>query len=284
MRTGLFLRGVAMGLAEAVPGVSGGTIAFVTGIYDELIDTLSRIDWRCFRVLSEQGIAGLWRYVNGNFLLVLGLGMVLAIGVFANFMSWALEQHAPLVWGFFFGLIVFSIVQIGRGLPARMLALGVPVGILLGLGAAMLPTGGSESSLPWFFLGGAIAVSAWMLPAVSGSFMLLVLGLYEPVIEAVSTLHWPILVTLAAGCGVGLLLFAKVMRWAMTEIRVPLLAVLTGFMAGALPRLWPWQDGQALFLPAEYAVATGSAGQLPLVILAMVTGGVLLWLLTRLQP
>ncbi|MEM1230044.1 MAG: DUF368 domain-containing protein [Pseudomonadota bacterium] len=283
MRFGLLLRGMAMGIAEAVPGVSGGTIAFVTGIYDELIETLARLDWRCFGVLRREGIAGLWRYANGNFLLVLGLGMVLAIGVFANLMSYALEHHAHLVWGFFFGLILFSIVQIGRPLPGRVLALGVPVGIALGIGTLLLPTGGAEAGLLWVLFGGAVAISAWMLPAVSGSFMLLVLGLYEPVIAAVSNLHWPTLAALACGCALGLLLFAKVMRWAMTTVRVPLLAVLTGFMAGALPRLWPWQLEDQLLLPAQYAQAVAPA-QVPGVIAMAVAGAGLLWALTRLKP
>ncbi|MFK7913589.1 MAG: DUF368 domain-containing protein [Pseudomonadales bacterium] len=280
MRLWLFLRGVAMGLAEVVPGVSGGTIAFVTGIYDELIESLARIDWRCFAILKNGGIAGLWQHVNGTFLLTLVAGMALGIVSFARIMSYALAHYQPIVWGFFFGLIVLSVVMIAKIQPIRTLLWAAPLGLLAGLGAASLPTGQVDASLWLVALGGAIAVSAWLLPAVSGSFMLLVLGLYQTVIDAVTYFHWPVLVALASGCVAGLLTITKVLRWAMTNIRAPLLCFLTGFMVGALPRLWPWQWSGERLLPAAYELQSSLSAFTPLVCASAVLGAVLLWLLT----
>lgn len=280
MRFWLLLRGMAMGLAEVVPGVSGGTIAFVTGIYDELIETLSRLDWRCFGILRREGVAALWQHVNGTFLLTLGAGMGIAIIGFARVMSYALVHYEPIVWGFFFGLIVFSVFMIGKSLPLRTLLVMAPVGLLAGLAAANLPVGSTESNLWMLVLGGAIAVSAWLLPAVSGSFMLLVLGLYQTVIDAVTYFHWPVLAALASGCVLGLLTFAKVLHWAMANVRAPLLCFLTGFMVGALPRLWPWQLADDRLLPNVYALQTGLPTFEGWVVLSALLGGLLLWLLS----
>ncbi len=273
-----------MGLAEVVPGVSGGTIAFVTGIYDEFIESLSRLDQRCFVVLRREGFTGLWRFVNGSFLLTLALGMIVGILLFARFMSWALMHYEPVVWGFFFGVILLSVVLIGRLQPLATLAWAAPLGAVLGFGAANLPVGATESSLLWVVFGGSVAVSAWLLPAVSGSFMLLVLGLYETVIHAVTDFNWPILAAMACGCVLGLLLFAKALRWAMTHIRAPLLCLLTGFMAGALPRLWPWQVDSQRFLPEAYVDLSALPAYEWWVVSAAVMGSVLLWLLARQQP
>ena len=292
MRIWLFLRGVAMGLAEVVPGVSGGTIAFVTGIYDEFIVSLSRIDLRCFGVLRHQGISGLWRHINGNFLLTLALGMLLGILIFARVMNYALLHFEPPVWSFFFGLILLSVVLIGKDLPARVLLWLAPVGLLLGYGAASLPvdiaTGPAGAAEPvntlWILLGGAVAVSAWLLPAISGSFMLVLLGLYKPVIQAVSEWNWTVLLALAAGCVLGLLLFTKALRWAMTHLREPLLAFLTGFMAGALPRLWPWQAQGQRLMPDTYVTLTGQSSLEGWVVLSAICGTLLLWLLARHRP
>ena len=177
-------------------------------------------------------------------------------------------------------LYTISVWQIGHAQPRRALRIYAPIGGVLGLLLGQLEPLPTDDSLWVFFLGGVVAISAWMLPAVSGSFMLLVLGLYQAVIDAVSQLQLTILASVALGCGVGLLAFAKLLAWLLREFRGAVLALLTGFMLGSLPRLWPWRDGAELLSPASYQ----AAGADPLVLgtlAAMVAGAVALWLLTR---
>ena len=284
MSVGLLLRGMAMGIAEVVPGVSGGTIAFVTGIYDELIRTLAGLDLRALRILVKRGPVVAWRELNLTFLMILGIGMVLAVGIFARLIEAALESAAPLVWAFFFGLILYSVFAIGRTLPRQRLLLLLPIGVLLGYALSQLtPTG---ASLPdyWFLLGGALAISAWLLPAVSGSFLLLVLGLYEPMVTAVNSFALDRLALFCAGCVLGLLLFSKLLHWLMTRFRETLLALLTGFMLGALPKLWPWQLGGVAASPADYATVSGEPSFVLAVVPVACLGALLLWLLGKLAP
>lgn len=279
---GLAGRGMAMGVAEVVPGVSGGTIAFVTGIYDELVRTLAGFSHRSLDVLLKEGPVAFWRVHNLRFLALLGAGMVVSIVLFARIMSYWLATVPTLVWGFFFGLILLSVWQIGRAQPRRALLLFGPLGIAAGLGLGQLDPLPTDQSMWVFFVGGVIAISAWMLPAVSGSFMLLVLGLYQAVIDAVTGWQWDVLASVAAGCGVGLLVFAKLLAWLLRGYRGAVLALLTGFMAGSLPRLWPWRDGAELLTPVAYQ----SLGHDPLVLATLVftcAGGIALWLLTRLE-
>ncbi len=281
---GIGVRGMAMGVAELVPGVSGGTIAFVTGIYDELIRTLASFSLvGSPRLLWRDGWRTFWRAHNLTFLLVLASGMVMAVVVFARLLEYLLDQVAVMVWGFFFGLIAASVVQIGRFRPPAALAVYGVVGLLLG--AALMQVGFREGEAPlWmFFVGGMLAVSAWLLPAVSGSFLLLVLGLYEPVLRAFNAGHWLVPAVLAAGCAVGLLLFSRLLYWLMRRAREPVLASLTGFMAGSLLRLWPWQAEHALLSPLGYQAATGQPALWLPVILAAALGVVTLWLLSRLE-
>lgn len=280
---GVLARGMAMGVAELVPGISGGTIAFVTGIYEELVGTLAGLRPTSLAVLWRDGPAAFWRGHNLNFLLVLGLGMVLAVVVFARLLGHLLDTAAPAVWAFFFGLIAASVVYLARPRrPATLAGYGL-AGLLLAVLLLQLSVRTGPAPLWMFFVGGALAVSAWLLPAVSGSFLLLALGLYEPVLRAFNAGEWLIPLVLAAGCGVGLLAFSRVLFWLMSRYREPLLALLTGFMAGSLPRLWPWQQGELLLLPQSYAQLTGEpALALPALVAGL--GGVLaLWSLSRLS-
>ena len=280
---GLLGRGIAMGIAEVVPGVSGGTIAFITGIYFELVNTLAGFGIGALRVLFRRGPLVFWREQNLAFLSVLLIGMLVSILAFSRVIGYWLEVVPPLVWGFFFGLIVVSVVQIGRGRPLGHLLLFGALGCGAGVALTGLDPLQIESALWVYFVGGMIAISAWMLPAVSGSFMLLVLGLYHPVIAALNDWQWPILTSLALGCAAGLLLFSKMLAWLMAHRREPVLALLTGFMAGSLMRLWPWAHGGSVLGPADYGAATGHD---PLVLgtcLAVAAGGLTLWLLSRLE-
>lgn len=283
IRPGLMLRGIAMGTAEVVPGVSGGTIAFVTGIYDELLRTLAGLHPGLLRVWRDDGTAAVWRASNAGFLLWLGLGMVFGVLLFARIMQWGLDTAPPVVWSLFFGLILFSIVDIARQVPLAQLGTLGLAGAALGLIVSNLTPTSVEPNLLWVFGGGALAVSAWLLPAVSGSFLLLVLGLYEPVLRALNDLHVPTLAALLAGCGLGLLLFARLLHWLMDRYRQPVLAVMVGFMAGALVALWPWRHDGALLSPAAYSQMTDVPSFLVLSGISMVMGMLIVWGLARIK-
>jgi putative membrane protein len=281
----LVLRGMAMGIAELVPGISGGTIAFITGIYDELLATLARLRVGSLRAALAAWAAGVLgrpqRRLSAG---VLALGHGLWRWSASRACSAHLLDHVPvLVWAFFFGLIAASVVQIGRRRRlAVLLGFGL-VGVLLGL--ALLTLGHRDGGAPlWLvFVGGMAAISAWLLPAVSGSFLLLVLGLYEPVLRAFNAGEWLVPLTLAFGCLVGLLAFSRLLHWLMRRVREPLLALLTGFMAGSLATLWPWRHDGALLTPEAYTAATGNPGLLGPALAAGAMGVLVLWLLSRLE-
>lgn len=280
-------RGVLMGLAEVVPGVSGGTMAFISGIYPTLVAALATFGPGSLPMLARP--LQFWQHHNLRFLLVLAAGMGLGILMFAQLMQFLLAHYQPLVWAFFSGVIVMSVVVIGRYRhPARLLRWGT-LGLLLGLALLWLPPLQSEPSLWLIFFGGAVAVCAWLLPAVSGSYVLLALGLYAPVIDALASFNLAVLACLAAGCALGLLLFAKALAWLLRHYSEALLSLLTGFMLGSVPKLWPWQapsiDGLGIeFLsPQGYFSLLGvpAYGELAPVIFTL--GGIALWLLSRLD-
>lgn len=282
---GVYLRGTVMGVAELVPGVSGGTIAFVTGIYDELVNTLAGLKPAALLELRRglAGVAAIWRAHNLTFLLVLGLGMVTSVVLLAQVLALALSTIRPVVFSFFLGLIALSVWMLGRRLERRTLLVAAPVGALLGVLLTLVEPFAGQHSLPVFFLAGAVAVSAWLLPAISGSFVLLTLGLYEPVIRALAAPGWDVLGVFLAGCVTGLLLFSKVLAFALDRVRAPLLSLLTGFMVGASLALWPWQWEGTLLAPAAYAVASGGAAYVALSALAATAGATVIWLLAKLE-
>jgi putative membrane protein len=276
-----------MGIAEVIPGVSGGTIAFVTGIYRELLETIAGLSLRRL-LLLRHGIGAFWRSTNIGFLVVLGAGMLTSILLFAQVVRDLLDTVPLLVWGFFFGLIVGSCVDVGRHSELRALLrfgpFGLAAGLLLGLtGAASL-----EPTPVTLFVGGTIAVTAWILPGVSGGYMLLLLGLYPSVIAAVADLQLGRLAAVALGCVLGLALFARLLTYLMRGHYAAVIAVLTGFMAGSLVKLWPWRiadaaGGELPVLPGAYRAATGVEPMLLGATLAMGVGLVAVVLLIRLR-
>jgi len=282
---GLLVRGVCMGLAEVVPGVSGGTVAFVSGIYFELVNSLAKFGIRSLSLLRSP--SEFFRYHNLGFLLSLAAGMAIGVLVFANFMQYALGVAPVAVWAFFFGLIAASVVVVGRDRRLVNLGLFGTCGLVCGVALVFLPATSGDASVIAVFFGGMVAVSAWLLPAVSGSFMLLALGLYEKIIAAVANVEVVTLVTLAAGCATGLLLFSKGLAWMMRRFQDQLLSGLTGFMLGSLTKLWPWRLPQetgfvGLLTPADYVAATQQPGMELGALVAALFGMVALWLLTRL--
>lgn len=241
-----------MGIAETIPGVSGGTIAFITGIYERLLKSIKSFGPDALKAFRNDGMKGLWLVIDGTFLLVLLLGMLLGIlgGVFG--MSFLLENYPLQVWGFFFGLILASVVYIAK----QVRPWGVETGV--GLVIAMIlaywvtiatPAQGSESLL-YVFICGAIAISALMLPGLSGSFMLLLMGMYpfilhETLKEGILENHDPsalvVMGVFVLGCLLGLLTFSRMLSWLFDHYKNVTLSILTGFMIGSLNKVWPWQ-------------------------------------------
>ncbi|MEM9622711.1 MAG: DUF368 domain-containing protein [Pseudomonadota bacterium] len=282
---GIVGRGFCMGIAEVVPGVSGGTIAFVTGIYQTLISSIASFGPQSLLMLRD------WpRFVAHhqlNFLLWLALGMGLGVLVFAQLMQYLLLHYQPVIWGFFSGVISMSVLIIGRARARSNLLLWLPIGVLGGLGLLWMPQLSIQPSLWLIFFGGALAVCAWLLPAVSGSFVLLALGLYAPVINALADFDIPVLVVLAAGCTAGLLLFSRLLAWLLQTHGDVLLSLLCGFMLGSLGKLWPWQNAdagtgwQALLSPQTYQAQLAEPALLFWVVLFWALGALGLWALSK---
>jgi len=251
-RLALMMKGMAMGIAEVIPGVSGGTIAFITGIYEELINTIKSVlgpDW--FVALRQKGFPAFWSTINGTFLLFLLAGMALGVVVGVLGVSHLLENYPILLWSFFFGLIIASAWYIGK--QVRRWGLDRVLGLVLAAALAYWITIASPSqgnSAYWFvFLSGMIAISALILPGISGSFILLLMGMYTLIIPAVKgaltggdTESLIILMIFAAGCLVGLATFSRVLSWTFKRYHDLTMAVLTGFMIGSLNKIWPWRE------------------------------------------
>ena len=265
---GVFARGLAMGVAEIVPGVSGGTIAFITGVYDELVRALGSFTAVSPRALLRGGWREIARRHHLAFLATLGAGMVVSFLVVARFLEPLLETHAAHLYGFFLGLIAASVLQVGRTAVAAApegglwtLAVLALVGLGAGLGVALLtePASQADAGLPVFFLAGAAAAVAWILPGVSGAFVLLLLGLYKPMVAAVNAGDLPLLVVFGAGLGLGVVSFSRLLAWLLRRMRAPLLALLTGLMAGSLLLLWRRTQVSGWSHP-ELPWALGAAG------------------------
>jgi len=239
------LKGMAMGAADVVPGVSGGTIAFISGIYEELLTSISSVNIKNLKLLKSDGIKAAWKAINGNFLLALVIGIFVSIVSLAKIISWLLENKPIMVWAFFFGLVLASILYVGKQIH-KWNTIAVFC-LIIGAGTAYYITTLepliSEGSSPMFlFLAGAVAICAMILPGISGAFILVLLGAYKPVLEAIHDRNFKIIAILAAGAIVGLLSFSKVLKWLFNNYKDYTLAVLTGFILGSLNKIWPWKE------------------------------------------
>ena len=240
-----------MGIAEVIPGVSGGTIAFITGIYEKLLNTIKAFSPSLFATFKESGVGGVWSAINGQFLITLAIGMGLGVIVGVFGVTHLLETYPEMLWAFFFGLIISSAIFIGKQVSAwsvvEIIALLVGIAIAFYITVAN-PAQGNEA-LWYVFLSGTIAISALMLPGISGSFILLIMGMYSFIIptvkNALTTFDSESLLIMgvfAAGCLLGLMTFSRVLSWTFKHYKNPTLALLTGFMLGSLNKLWPWRN------------------------------------------
>jgi len=237
------LKGLAMGAADVVPGVSGGTIAFISGIYEELITSINNINLSVFKTLKRDGFKAFWTQLNGPFLLALFTGIAISVLSLAKGISWLLIHQPILLWSFFFGLVLASIFFVGKSIEKWNLAavLFFILGALLAYYITTLPPAENTESLPFLFFSGALAICAMILPGISGAFILVLLGSYQIILEAVHERDFKIVVTVGFGAIFGLLSFARVLKWLFNSYKNITLAVLTGFILGSLPKIWPWK-------------------------------------------
>lgn len=240
----LALKGCAMGMADVVPGVSGGTIAFISGIYEELLDSIRRFNPTALKLLVRLRFAELWNHINGRFLAPVLLGIAVAIFSLARLMTYLLEHHPIAIWSFFFGLIIASALlvarQVGRWNWATLLSFAV------GTAAAWWITVATPSETPdtWWFilLSGAIAICAMILPGISGAFILLLLGKYQFIMQAVGDLNIPVIAIFVVGAAAGIISFSHLLSWLLKRWHDLTIAALMGFMVGSLNKVWPWKD------------------------------------------
>lgn len=244
----LFLKGIAMGAADVVPGVSGGTIAFISGIYEELLSSISSINIANLKLLKNEGVKAAWKAVNGNFMLVLLSGIFISIVSLAKLITWLLENKPILVWSFFFGLVLASILFVSKQITkwnASAIILFIIGAVAAYYITILHPAISESSSLLFYFFAGALAICAMILPGISGSFILVLLGAYKPILKALDALQFKdikLLAVVAFGAIVGILSFSKLLNWLFDHHKNNILAVLTGFILGSLNKIWPWKE------------------------------------------
>lgn len=234
---------MAMGAADTVPGVSGGTIAFISGIYEELITTIGNVDFSLIKEWKANGFSSFWEKLNGGFITSLLLGVLVSIFTFMRLASYLLENHPVLIWSFFFGLVIASIWFVAKQITQWKLLsfIGLIAGAVVAFYITTLPVASSNDSYLYLFISGAIAVCAMILPGISGAFILVLLGAYETVTKAVHDFEFKKIIAVGIGAITGLLLFSKVLKWLFEHYKNLTLAVLTGFIAGSLNKIWPWK-------------------------------------------
>lgn len=316
----LTAKGLAMGAADVVPGVSGGTIAFIAGIYEELLSSIAQVNMEAFRVLRQSGWKAFWERINGTFFLFLFAGIGISIVSLAHIIQKLLNDYPIPTWSFFFGLILASVVVVYQKiknpkLPQvwAALALGAVVAYFITLAT---PAAGTDNLL-YLFFSGSIAIMAMILPGISGSFILLLLGVYLTVMETISQFTGAIksmdsgalfasgskLIVFALGCVVGLVLFARALKWLFQKAHDLTIAVLTGFLLGSLNKVWPWKKVLSTFVkhegtprekvvplvdrnvwPEQFSQLTGNDNQLVFALLAAAAGLALVLILNRFSP
>ena len=240
----LFLKGLAMGAADVVPGISGGTVAFITGIYIELVATIKSFDITALKLLKSDGLRAAWHHINGNFLVVLLAGILTSVFSLAQIMHYLLLEHGVPLWSFFSGLIIGSVILLLRQNPPAKISekLLFFVGVLIAYGISIAPSVVLEGSVMTMFFAGAIALCAMILPGISGSFILVLLGLYPVFISAIANLEIDLLLAFSVGGIIGLMLFSRFLSWLLASFQSAVIALMCGFLVGSLSIIWPWKS------------------------------------------
>lgn len=249
----LVAKGMAMGAADVVPGVSGGTIAFISGIYETLLASIAAVNFGLVKTLRTEGLKGVWNAVNGSFLLPLFVGIGLSILSLSKAVTYLMDHEPIGIWSFFFGLVLSSIVLVVRMIKKP----GVGVWGFGFMGAAfaywitgLTPGASSELGLPYLFLCGVIAICAMILPGISGSFILVLLGAYRFVLDSLHERNLAVISVFAAGALLGITSFSHVLKWLFAKYHDLTVSCLAGFMLGSLNKVWPWRTGGTVDRPA----------------------------------
>jgi putative membrane protein len=291
----LVLKGMGMGAADVIPGVSGGTIAFITGIYEELVHSIKNINFKTISTLWRQGLPAFWKEVNGNFLLAVVGGILISVLTLARILEYLLVNHPILIWSFFFGLIIGSAIYVARAIgkwniwTAISLVAGIAVAWVI---TSITPAETTEAY--WFiFLSGALAICAMILPGISGSFILLLLGKYQFILTALNEAKISVIAVLLVGALTGIVSFSHLLSWLLRKFHHLTIAILAGFMIGSLNKIWPWKitvetytDSHGItqpllqdnVLPARFVTETGGDPQVLWAALLAVAGFLLIFI------
>lgn len=287
-----------MGCADVVPGVSGGTIAFIAGIYEELITSINNINIKALNVLRKEGIAAFWRQVNGNFFVALLGGIAAAVISLAKIITYLLDHEPVLIWSFFFGLVFMSIYFVARRVnkwqTSRYIAFAL--GAILAYWITTLPAQAESSALWYIFISGMIAICAMILPGISGSFILLLMGSYTVVLNGIHERQYLLIITFMAGAAIGLLSFSRLLKFMFDRYHDVTIALLSGFLLGSLNKIWPWKEltnpvfvkDKTIYLeynnllPNTYTEITANASHLGWAIMLFAFGMLLIFLLEKL--
>jgi putative membrane protein len=239
-----------MGAADVVPGVSGGTIAFITGIYEELINSIKSVNLKSIKLIFSGKFGEFWKAINGTFLLVLFSGIMISVFSLAKALEFLLNNYPILVWSFFFGLIVASAIYVARTITKWNLGeiLAGISGIIVAWFITVISPAEANPTYWYLFMSGAIAICAMILPGISGSFILVLLGMYKFILEAVGDVRITVIITLMAGAAIGLISFSNVLSWLLRKYHNLTIAVLAGFMVGSLNKVWPWKEVTETFV------------------------------------
>ena len=268
-----------MGAADVVPGVSGGTIAFITGIYQELIDSIKSINFNTLKLFFTGKFKEFWKQINGNFLLAVVIGIGISVLSLAKGLEYLLEHQPILIWSFFFGLIIASAIYIGKDISRWNIGTFVSLiaGAVIAYFITVLTPAEAHSSYGFVFLSGSIAICAMILPGISGSFILVLLGMYKFILGSISSFNLPVIAVFLVGAAIGIVLFSNLLSWLLKRYYNLTIALLAGFMIGSLNKVWPWKETVETFidrhgeikplveqniLPTNYESITGQAPQI----------------------
>jgi len=284
-----------MGAADVVPGVSGGTIAFITGIYEELINSIKSINLTAIKLLFSFKIAEFWKAINGNFLISVFIGIGISVFSLAKGLEYLLHHYPILVWSFFFGLIIASAIYVARSIKTWNVGTIISgiAGIAIAYAITVLSPADIENPTYWFiFISGMIAICAMILPGISGSFILVLLGMYKFILGAVGDLNLVVIGIFLVGAAIGIIAFSNVLSWLLKKYHNLTIAMLAGFMVGSLNKVWPWKEvtetildrhgelkpiAERNILPATYEQITGNEAWLAGAIALAVFGFVLIF-------